>query len=318
MSASFVTIRPMAEADLPQADKVFRLAFGTYMGFKPPESFGGDSDAIATRWRANPDQTFVAVVGDEVVGSVFVANWGGVGFFGPLTVRPDYWDGGVGKRLLEPVVDLFDRWGTKHAGLFTFPDSPKHMGLYQKFGFWPRFLTMMMSRPTVRTEQVLHTSLFSELPPSDRASTLSECRELAGSILEGLDVNGEVQAVAIQGLGDTVLLRDAGGHRLAGLAVCHIGPGSEAGSGCCYVKFGAVRSGPSAGERFADLLDACEALGAIRGASVLLAGVNSARAEAYRLMLALGFRTERTGVAMHRPDAPGYCRPDVFLIDDWR
>jgi GNAT superfamily N-acetyltransferase len=82
----------------------------------------------------------------ELVGSNFAANWGSVGFFGPLTVRPDLWDRGIASRLLESTMELFDGWNTKHAGLFTFAHSPKHIGLYQKFGFWPQFLTAIMSR----------------------------------------------------------------------------------------------------------------------------------------------------------------------------
>lgn len=50
----------------------------------------------------------------------------------------------------------------------------------------------------------------------------------------------------------------------------------------------------------------------------LLAGVNLARREAHRHLLARGFRTEVQEVAMHRPDEPGYSRPGVFVVDDWR
>jgi hypothetical protein len=35
-------------------------------------------------------------------------------------------------------------------------------------------------------------------------------------------------------------------------------------------------------------------------------------------MLARGFRTDRLGVAMAKPNEPGYNRPGVYLIDDWR
>ena len=56
----------------------------------------------------------------------------------------------MGKRLMEPVMKCFAGWGTTHAGLFTFAQSPKHLGLYQKFGFWPRFLTAIMSKPVER------------------------------------------------------------------------------------------------------------------------------------------------------------------------
>ena len=43
-----------------------------------------------------------------------------------------------------------------------------------------------------------------------------------------------------------------------------------------------------------------------------------ARHEAYRRILDRGFRTDLQGVAMHRPNEPGYNRPGVYLIDDWR
>jgi hypothetical protein len=36
------------------------------------------------------------------------------------------------------------------------------------------------------------------------------------------------------------------------------------------------------------------------------------------MMLARGFRTFLEGVAMQRPNEPGYNRPDCFVIDDWR
>ncbi len=35
-------------------------------------------------------------------------------------------------------------------------------------------------------------------------------------------------------------------------------------------------------------------------------------------MLARGFRMDFIGIAMHRHNAPGYDRPDVFVVDDWR
>ena len=49
-----------------------------------------------------------AVEGGEVIGSAFVTWWGSFALFGPLTIRPDYWDRSIGRRLMEPVVDLFE------------------------------------------------------------------------------------------------------------------------------------------------------------------------------------------------------------------
>ncbi|HZE45702.1 MAG TPA: hypothetical protein VE087_02390, partial [Xanthobacteraceae bacterium] len=92
----------------------------------------------------------------------------------------------------------------------------------------------------------------------------------------------------------------------------------EAGDGVCFVKFGAVRPGSGAAERFAALLDACAGLAIATGMLNIVAGVNLAREEAYRAMLARGFRTQIQGVTMHRPNEPGYSRPGLFVLDDWR
>ena len=136
--------------------------------FPSRRAFMGDADYVRTRWRADPSAAFGAEVGGELVGSNFATNWGSVGFFGPLTIRPDLWDRGVGKRLMEPIMECFDKWGTKHAGLFTFAHSQKHVGLYRKFGFWPRFLTAIMSKPVGPTGRKLRWTRFSEVPEDER------------------------------------------------------------------------------------------------------------------------------------------------------
>ena len=100
---------------------------------------------------------------------------------------------------------------------------------------------------------------------------IEDCRELTNTIYDGLDLAGEIRAIDTQDLGDTVLWDDA---RLVGFAACHVGAGTEAGSGACYIKFGAIRPGDNAGENFERLLDACEALAATLGAQLLTAGAN--------------------------------------------
>src|ERR1051325_6816453 len=242
---SDITVRPLQETELAAADRIMRLAFGTFIGLPDPMMFMGDADYVRSRWLADPDSAFAAEVAGEVIGSNFATNWGSVGFFGPLTIRPDFWDRGVGKRLMEPIMELFNKWGTKHAGLFTFAHSQKHVGLYQKYGFWPRYLTAIMSKSPEPTNDTSRWTRFSEIPTGERDEILNACRELTSAIYEGLDVEREIRAVAAQELGDTILLWDD--DRLAGMAVCHAGPGTEAGSGVCYIQFWAVRFGAMAG-----------------------------------------------------------------------
>jgi GNAT superfamily N-acetyltransferase len=311
-----VSVRPLREDELDEADRIMRLAFGTFFSLPDPLTFMGDAGYVRNRWRADPAAALAAEVDGELVGSNFAANWGSFGFFGPLTVRPDLWDRGVARRLLERTMALFEQWGTRHAGLFTFPHSPKHLGLYQSFGFWPQHLTPVLSKAVAGAGSASGWSRYGEASDTERERALGACRELTGAVYEGLDLTAEVRAVDAQGLGETVLLE--GGRGLDGFAVCHCGSGTEAGGGACFVKFGAARAGSGAAEAFERLLDACEALAASRGLSRLVAGVNTARRDAYRRMLARGFRADLVGVAMERPDEPGYNRPDVYAVDDWR
>ena len=139
------------------------------------------------------------------------------------------------------------------------------------------------------------------------------CRRFFSKLL---DLTEEIRTVHAQAVGDTVLLEGRKG--VAAFAVCHYGPRSEAGADNCFIKFGAVREGPSAEHDYVRLLDACEALAVAIGMPKLLAGANMARYEAYRLLVARGFRTEIQGVAMHRHNDPGYCRPGAYIIDDLR
>jgi GNAT superfamily N-acetyltransferase len=310
-----VAIGPLTQDDLDVADRIMRTAFGTFLGAPDPIAVFGDAQYVRPRYHAAPSWAFAAKLDGEVVGSNFAARWGSFAFFGPLTVRPDLWDQGIASRLMEPIIDLFQQWRVHQAGLFTFPQSPKHIGLYQKFGFWPQHLTPLMEKRITRPIENRERSTFSMAAEGDREAILSACRELTDQIYDGLDVSHEIFSTDAQGLGETVLLRD--GSELGGFAVCHCGAG-EAGSGTCFVKFAAARPGPDAPDRFERLIDACEELAAARGLERLVVGINTARHDAHRRLLARGYRAWLEGVIMQRPNEPGFCRSDAYVIDDLR
>jgi GNAT superfamily N-acetyltransferase len=330
---------------------VMRVAFGTFLRLPDPASFAGDACMVAPRFAAEPRAAFVAERDGAIVGSCLAVRWGDVAFFGPLTVRPDLWDQGVAKRLLAPVLDRFTEWGVTRAGLFTFANSPRHLGLYQRFDFWPGPLTAVMWKRVRRAAAVRRDSasgglteaaafdstLMSSLDEAARAASIRDCRALAGDICDGLDVTSEVDALArlaarLDGPagGDTVLVRARapGGSaepatagkvgELTGFAVCHAGAGTEAGSGAAYVKFGGVRPGPRAAAHFDQLLAACEGFAASRGLLRLVAGVSTGRHQAYRAMLDRGFRSDVVGVTMHRGNRPSHHSAEVWTVDDWR
>jgi GNAT superfamily N-acetyltransferase len=304
-----IKISSLKRQEIPEADRIFRLAFGTLLGLPNTADFMGDRDLLTPRWRSKHVAVLAARERGRLIGTNVVTRWGSFGFFGPLTVLPEYWDRGVGQRLLEETMSVFDRWGVRHTGLYTLPHSPKHVGLYQKFGYWPRFLTAIMTR----TPEAAATApvLLSTLPKAQKEEAIRVCAKLAGKIDKGLDLTEEIRAVLQQRIGDVVLTYTR--KTLDGFAVCHSGPGSEGGAKVCYVKFAAALGG----DGFTRLLEAIDAYGGSRGVSIE-AGVNLAREDACKRMRAHGYRTTMQGVAMHRPHAAGFNHADAYVIDDWR
>jgi GNAT superfamily N-acetyltransferase len=310
-------VRPLAEHDLAEAKRIVRTAFGTFFGAPDLDSFWTDFDYVYGRHGAEHTASFAIDEGGRLAGSNFATRWGSVGFFGPLSTRPDLWNRGFAQPLVAAASDAFDRWGLSHAGLCTFPHSTKHIHLYQKFGFYPRFLTAIMAAPAGPGEPLAAGSRYSAYSAGERRDIEARCAGVTDTFHDGLDLAAEIRTVAARRLGDTLLLWE-GPSRLAGFAVCHWGPASEAGADRLYIKFGAVRAEPRAGEYFSRLLDGAAALAREAGQRSVLAGVNLAREEAYRHMCARGFRSQMQVVTLHRPNEPGYSRPGVFALDDWR
>jgi GNAT superfamily N-acetyltransferase len=311
-----IELGPLVESELKEADRIFRLAFGTFLGLPDPLTFAGDRDFVTPRWRSNHVRVIAARDNGQLIGTNIATCWGSFGFFGPLTVAPEYWNRGVAQQLLQATQTIFDDWGVRHTGLFTFPQSAKHLGLYQKFGYWPRYLTPLMTlTPGEASSPGQPGKLLSSIPEPEREPVIQACAKLTHDIDPGLDLTDEIRAVLAQGTGDVVLIYTEG--VLNGFAVSLNGPGSEGGEKVCYIKFGAARIGPGAGERFDRLLEACESFAGSRGAT-LEAGVNFAREDAYRRMRARGYKAVTQGVAMQRPHAEGFNRADTYVMDDWR
>jgi GNAT superfamily N-acetyltransferase len=314
--ASRTVVRALDDGDLSEAALIARLAFGTFLGAPDPSTFWDDRDYVHGRHRAPHVASFGASLDGKLIGSNFATRWGSVGFFGPLTVRPELQESGIARKLLDRTMAQFHSWDLRHVGLFTFAHSAKHIALYQKYGFYPRFLTAVMAAPVMVAPPATGWSRFSDLYETQRNEALNSCCALTDKLYPGLNLSDEIRTTHEQGLGDTVLIEGVGG--LAAFAICHYGPNSEAGANCCFIKFGAARDSATAERDFGRLLDGCAALARAVNMPTLLAGTNLARPEPYRQLIARGFRTGFQGIAMHWHNDPGYCRPGVYVIDDWR
>ena len=302
--------------ELGEADRILRLAFGTFLSLPNPMDFMGNRDFLTPRWRARNTKVLAARENGKLVGSNIATRWGSFAFFGPLTVLPEYWNRGVAQQLLAATMKIFERWGARHSALFTFPQSPRHVGLYQKFGYWPGSLTALVKRAPASPAWALVENanvpvLLSSLGKKEQAQAIAACARLTNTLERGLDLGDELRAVMAQRIGEVILIE--GRRALDAFAVCMHGAGSEGGEKTCYVKFAAARSG----ERFERLLDAIDALALAQGSEVE-AGVSLACKDAFQRMRARGYRAVTMGVAMQTPHADGFNRATTYVLNDWR
>lgn len=308
-------IRRLEEPDVDTAEAVYRLAFGTYFNLPDPRAFSGDSRKIELRQRAWPDGALVAEEDGAIVGVAISSRWGRLGLFGPLAVHPQRWRGGVARKLIEAALPIYDRWGCRAVGLFTFPASMTHVGLYQSYGFWARSLTSAMTRAVTGPSPVSEAFTLTSHSTEHR-DAIAQCAALTETLFPGLDLRDEIAIVLAHPTADLILLTEES--RIVGFAICHVGSVSEAETGAVYVKFAAARRGPNAARDFRRLIEAANDFAYRHGATRLSAAVNMGCMQAYQLMIAAGFRTTMQGVAMHRPWIDIYDRPDVFALEDWR
>ncbi|MFZ0340421.1 MAG: GNAT family N-acetyltransferase [Terracidiphilus sp.] len=302
--------------ELEEAGRIVRLAFGTFLSLPNPMDFMGDRDFITPRWHARNTKLLAARDNGKLIGSNMATRWGSFAFFGPLTVLPEYWNRGVAQRLLAATIKIFDRWGVRRSALFTFPHSPRHVGLYQKFGYWPGSLTALMKRTPAPPEWALVGGvkvpvLLSSLTKKEQEQAIAACAKLTNTLERGLDLGDEMRAVMAQRIGEVVLIE--GRRALDAFAVCMHGTGSEGGQKTCYVKFAAARSG----ERLKRLLDAIDALALAQGSEVE-AGVSLACKDAFERIRAHGYRVVTNGVAMQKPNGDGFNRAAAYVLNDWR
>lgn len=312
-----IDVRGLQEGELAEADAIYRRAFGTFLGLPEPLAFDGDAQLVRCRFAADPGSAIALLEDGALAGTAFVTRWGSVSVLGPVTIDPPRQGRGLAHPLVGEALRLLTGPQVTLCGLFTFAESPTHVALGQRFGFWPASLLALMSKEVAPTAaEVEGLELLSRLSADAQADALSACRELTETLFEGLDVTGEILTVGEQETGDTVLVLD--GPQVVGFAVCQTGKGSEAGSGRAAVRFAAVPGDAAGGQRLQRLLGAVEAWAASKGASVVTAGTGSGRLRAWQTLRAAGYRPFLQGLAMHRDRHPGYDRDDVLVLDDWR
>ena len=324
-----IKIRRVRKGDLAKVRDVIEQAFGDFferqMGTRPRQVFGG-AQYVHHRWLMEPWGCFVAEEGDgKIVGAALAVMWGTVGLIGPIAVLTNYQNQDIGQQLLTACQGFFSENKATLEGVSTYPYSPKHITMYQKFGYKPKGLVVIAAKPMDRREIIQATRpprpglvvrRYSSLEEARKKAAMLRVRRITNGIWRGMDLAKEVEIVDGLALGDTLLLEK--GRDVIGFAIVHMPGVSEAPHGSVYVKFLAIDSRQRKPENLHALLAAVEEMAHAAQLQRVVAPVYTYYWTAYQTLLERGYHPDFTMVRMKRGKQEDYEHPDDLVLDDWR
>jgi predicted N-acetyltransferase YhbS len=143
-----VILRP---GRLEDAARCGQICYEAFMGIAGRHGFMGDfpsaevASDLLTRFLSHPD--FYAVVAEmdgQIIGSNFLDERSAIAGVGPITVDPGVQDRGVGRQLMQAVLDRAAKRGFPGVRLLQATYHGRSLSLYTKLGFEVRELCVCM------------------------------------------------------------------------------------------------------------------------------------------------------------------------------
>lgn len=215
---------PITLADVPALNQVFSDAFteryrrdgmvGVRVPFLNPAIWRyaiEDAGEGAMLWRDERGEIM----------AFNIAHRSGIeGWMGPLAVRPEAQEGGIGKLIVRAGRDWLLQQAAQVVGLETMPRTMDNIGFYSALGFEPGRLTITLTLGAAVAER--SGALLGRLRVSDRKARIADCRALTDRVRPGYDFTREIELTDEFSLGDTLLL--VRGDELRGFALYHTAP----------------------------------------------------------------------------------------------
>ena len=156
----------------------------------------------------------------QLAGFNMVHRSGVEGWMGPIAVRPDRQNEGLGSTMVQAGIDWLKAQGARTIGLETMPRTVDNIGFYSRLGFIPGHLTITLVRDVGRRNADPGELLSA--PGSSLSSGLAACRALTDRLAPGIDFTRELALTQELRIGDTSLIRRDG--RLVAFALWHSAP----------------------------------------------------------------------------------------------
>jgi GNAT superfamily N-acetyltransferase len=161
----------------------------------------------------------------RIIGFNMAHRSGTEGWMGPLAVRSDWQERGIGSEMLKSGIAWLRAQGVRTLGLETMPRTIENIGFYSRLGFEPGMMTITLTRdlPAAARGALVEPEPLSA-GAAERVLQLEECRKLADALSPGIDFTREFALTHELRLGDAVLVRSGAASALTGFALYHSAP----------------------------------------------------------------------------------------------
>jgi GNAT superfamily N-acetyltransferase len=237
---------------------------------------------------------------------------GAEGWMGPLAVRPDHQEAGIGRTIVDTGVRWLEGQRVSVIGLETMPRTVDNIGFYSRLGFRPQHLTITLTG-AARARGDADCRKLSSLPRQARDALVEACAESLARVAPGFDYRREMVLTNELAVGDTVVLEQRGG--VTAFAVCHhaalaVGRRSE--------ELRVLKLFAASPDAFRLLLAGIESLARDCHVGNVAIRCQTAFDRAYRALVEAGYRVRWTDLrmtlgGMGEPDVPR----GVVLLSNW-
>lgn len=236
---------------------------------------------------------------------------GAEGWMGPLAVRPDRQGMGVGKAIVRTAVDWLLERGVTTLGLETMPRTVENIGFYARLGFLPGYLTVTMTND-IATRGHLAPVLLSHRKGDAGPQAIEAARQLVAALAPGADFTREILLTRELGLGDTSLVEGDDG--LGALVLWHSAPLAE---GRPRDEVRVLKLAARDRASFEAAIAATEAAAARAGIRRVAVRCQTRYAEAFRRLVARGYRVRWTDLRMTYDGYPERSTDAGVLFSNW-
>lgn len=247
----------------------------------------------------------------SIVAFNIVHQSGAEGWMGPLAVRPDLQQGGLGKLIVQAAIDWLIERQVATLGLETMPRTVDNIGFYSTLGFDPGHLTLSMGRDVPRSA-FRRSRSDDGRGYDDAGNAVAACRRALAALSPVHDFTREIEITLRLRAGDLTVVEDRGD--VIAFALWHSAPLAvqRARDELRVLKVFAKDT-----TAFRILLERIEIAARAEGVRRVIFRAQGGLTGAYRVLIASGYRVRWSDLRMTYRGHPEPSLGEAIVYSNW-